>query len=192
MPELQPHLGVACGVEELLGGVCLGAAGVAVAAAALGLLVLPFLPRFEDAGSVVFEELWRFLFFFRSLFGVAGLCPFRKLELVVFFLSGRARRALLSLVVVFVVVGLRCRCRGSFIDFRSRLALGGSCGSKLLLEVLCVLRAAWRLGVLSGKGLVFELVACCCVCSGVGLVGDQLGLFLFLGTDVRSCVIFYE
>ena len=56
--QLQPHLVAAlCGVGEFCGGRFLGAAGGAVAVAALRKSVLSLLSRFV---GVAFEELWRF------------------------------------------------------------------------------------------------------------------------------------
>ena len=63
LPELQPHLGVAgCDVEELAGGLFLGAVGGTVAVAAFRILVLPLLPRLGGGGSVAIEGLWRLVF----------------------------------------------------------------------------------------------------------------------------------
>ena len=59
--ELQPHLDVACSVEELLAGLVLGAVGGAVAAAAFWFFVLSLLTRFIGEGSVAVEELWRWV-----------------------------------------------------------------------------------------------------------------------------------
>jgi hypothetical protein len=66
VPELQLHLGVGgTDAEELVGVWFPGAVGVAVAAAAWGILVLPLLPRFDGDCSGAVEELWRLLY--RSL-----------------------------------------------------------------------------------------------------------------------------
>jgi hypothetical protein len=66
VPEFQPHLGVVgSDAEELVGVWFLGAVGVAVAAAALGILVLSLFPRFDGDCSDAVEELWRILY--RSL-----------------------------------------------------------------------------------------------------------------------------
>ena len=63
VPELQPHLDVACcDVEKLVGVLFLGAVGGAVAAAAFGILVLPLLPRLDGGRSVAVEGLWRLVY----------------------------------------------------------------------------------------------------------------------------------
>jgi hypothetical protein len=114
--------------------------------------------------------------------GGAGSCPCSKAKpvLVVSFLVGFTWCSRLSLDEVLAVDGSRCRCRCLFIDMRSRLTSGGSCGFKnFMVEVFSVLWTAGWLGVVFGEVFVSELAVCACVAAGWD--GAQFLFLLFVG-----------